>query len=212
MIHGFFNGYNMKTIKETVTNTIIIEKSKFITYLIPISNKQELENHLFHLKNQYADATHLCYAAIYEENGMPCYKSSDDGEPVNTAKAPILNALQKQSLSHILCAVIRYFGGIKLGAGGLCRAYGKSCLEAIKLATIVEAHLCDVFQFHIGYENERLITYTLNHLDGLILSKKYELDVIYEVAFKTESAFQQFKSNFKDLQFIKIKTMMVTEK
>lgn len=200
----------MKTIKETVTNTIIIDKSKFITYLIPINNKQDLQDSLASLKKQYPDATHICYASIYLENDLQCYKSSDDGEPSNTAKVPILNALKQNDLNNVLCAVIRYFGGIKLGAGGLCRAYGKSCLEAIKLATIVDMIYCDVYQFKVSYSMDKMISYALKNLDCIVFNKNYDIDVLYEVCFKNNDGLNQFKTNFNTLELKIINKVLVS--
>lgn len=201
----------MKTIKETIQNTIIIEKSKFISYLFACSSKQELEKMLDNLRKEHPDATHICYASIYYENGLIAYKSSDDGEPANTAKAPILNALQKNDLQNIGCAVVRYFGGIKLGAGGLCRAYGKSCLEAIKNATIITKIEKDVYEFSISYTQDRHVSSVLKNMDVIILNKKYEMEVQFEVIFKNEQEMQQFCMTFNQIKLCKTKTCMIEE-
>lgn len=112
-----------------IENEIIIKKSKFIAKLYKINNLNEIDNVINDLKKEYKKATHICYAYII--NGQE--KAVDDGEPSGTAGKPILNVLQKRKLNEILVVVIRYFGGIKLGAGGLVRAYTKSASEIIKL-------------------------------------------------------------------------------
>ena len=120
----------MFSIENNLDNTIIIKKSKFITKLYKINNINEINNILYNLKKEYKDATHVCYAYILNE----IEKCSDDGEPNKTAGLPILNVLKKNQLNYILAVVIRYFGGIKLGAGGLVRAYSNSIVESLNLA------------------------------------------------------------------------------
>ncbi len=124
----------MYSIKNNIDNTIIIKKSKFITKLYKVYNLIEINNIINNLKNEYKDATHICYAYIL--NGLE--KCVDDGEPSGTAGTPILNVLKHNNLNYILAVVIRYFGGIKLGAGGLVRAYSNSVNDTLKLVDIVE--------------------------------------------------------------------------
>ena len=93
-----------------------------------INNIDEIKNKLERIKKTYKDATHYCYAYIIDGKE----KCSDNGEPSGTAGIPILNVLKQNNLTNIICIVIRYFGGIKLGAGGLVRAYTKSVVECLK--------------------------------------------------------------------------------
>ena len=109
----------MKVIKENVFNKLEINKSIFYTDLIKVYNKDEVIIELNKIKEKYKDATHYCYAYIIDD----IKKSSDDGEPGGTAGVPIMETLNNKELNYILCVVTRYFGGIKLGAGGLFRAY-----------------------------------------------------------------------------------------
>ena len=120
----------MKSIKEEVINEIIINKSKFITVLTNINDINKIKEKLEDIKKTYKDATHYCYAYIINNHE----KCSDNGEPSGTAGMPILNVLKQNNLTNILCVVIRYFGGIKLGAGGLIRAYSTSASEALNKA------------------------------------------------------------------------------
>lgn len=110
---------------------LIINKSKFISYRYDLSTLSDVETILLSLKKQYKKATHICYAYIYNRDSVH-EKCSDDGEPSGTAGYPILNVLKKKNLTNILVVVVRYFGGIKLGAGGLTRAYTKACAEVLK--------------------------------------------------------------------------------
>lgn len=186
----------MKSIKESISTTTIIEKSKFIAFLMPVHSKEEFEQKLNFLKKEYIDATHICYATIIKEETGFFYKSFDDGEPSSTAGAPILNVLKKNELENIACFVIRYFGGIKLGAGGLCRAYSKACSEAVRLAQIVTLKIVNLYEIHVSYENERLLSNLLKNMSTLILEKKYEMNVLFKVVFKEEKDLELLKNNY----------------
>ncbi len=109
---------------------IEIKKSKFIGQLFDVFSQEEISNILQELKKEHKKATHICYA--YRISHPFSEKAFDDGEPSGTAGKPILNVLQKQDKQNCLLVVIRYFGGIKLGAGGLVRAYSKTASETVK--------------------------------------------------------------------------------
>ncbi len=111
-----------------IENEIIIKKSKFITKLYNIDNVDDAKKIIEDLKKEYKKADHIVYA--YSINGQE--KAYDDKEPSHTAGMPILNVIHMKKLNNILIVVIRYFGGIKLGAGGLTRAYSNSASEIIK--------------------------------------------------------------------------------
>lgn len=164
----------MYSIKNNVDNTIIIKKSKFITKLYKINNINEINDILSNLKKEYKDATHICYAYII--GGIE--KCCDDGEPSGTAGLPILNVLQRQELNYILGVVIRYFGGVKLGAGGLVRAYSNSVTDALKLSDKVM--LINGFNITItfNYDNNKLIDNLLNNFE--IIKKLYDEKITYE--------------------------------
>ena len=113
-----------------------IRKSIFIAHLVPVSSEEEALGALSDFRKQYKDATHNCYAWRIG-TARVLEKSGDDGEPQGTAGHPMLHVLQMQELTNVLAVVTRYFGGIKLGAGGLTRAYSSSLSEAVKEAPIV---------------------------------------------------------------------------
>lgn len=120
----------MYRIKDVIENTIIIQKSEFITHLYRVNTTDEVDVILSDLRKKYYDATHNCYAYIIGDN-QDIQKSSDDGEPAKTAGFPMLDVLKKRQMTNILAVVTRYFGGILLGAGGLVRAYSSSVSEAL---------------------------------------------------------------------------------
>lgn len=124
----------MKSIKEEVISNLIINKSEFINYLVPVSSVTEANEKLDFLRKKFKDANHHCFCYIIGNN-QEIQKYSDDGEPSKTAGMPMIEVLKKHNLTNVLNVSIRYFGGIKLGAGGLVRAYTKSCSEGVKLSS-----------------------------------------------------------------------------
>ena len=164
----------MYSIKKSLENTIVIKKSKFITKLYKINNIEEINNILEKLKKEFKDSTHICYAYIV--NGME--KCSDDGEPSGTAGLPILNILKKNNLTNILSVVIRYFGGIKLGAGGLVRAYSNSVNDTLKLTDIIELEEGYLVELEFSYDQVKLVDYILN--DKTVINKEYNNNIIYK--------------------------------
>lgn len=176
----------MKTIKKNVTNEIIINKSKFITKLIKINNEEEIKNKLDLLKKEYKDATHYCYAYITGN----IKRFNDDGEPGGTAGMPILNVLENNDLTNILCVVIRYFGGIKLGAGGLVRAYTKSVTESLNNVEIVNLTNGVSFKIEFTYDNVKKIDNILK--DSKITYKEYDNNIVYECCL-TKEDFEKIK-------------------
>lgn len=121
----------VKSIKKEVIKEITINKSIFLNYLVPINSLEEVNNYLSDLRKKYSDANHHCFAYIIGKN-QDIQKYSDDGEPSKTAGMPMMEVLKKHELTNVLNVSIRYFGGIKLGAGGLVRAYTKGCAESVK--------------------------------------------------------------------------------
>lgn len=126
----------MKTIKNRVENSFEIEKSEFITYALPVSNTEQLDKYLAEIKKEHSKARHICYATVMSSPQVE--KAVDDGEPQGTAGRPILEVIKKQKLTNIAVVVVRYFGGIKLGRGGLLRTYVRSAAECLKKCEIVE--------------------------------------------------------------------------
>ncbi len=145
-------------IKEECTNTIVIEKSRFITYLEYCENEEQYKEYLKTIKKKHYDATHVCSVFL----GKDTRRSSDDGEPSGTAGVPMLSCLDKHGMENTAAFVVRYFGGIKLGAGGLIRAYSSSVSEAIKQADLVEDRIFNQYTITLNYETANRIDYLLN--------------------------------------------------
>lgn len=137
----------MKTIKQTYINELNIKKSEFICRLIPSTNEKQAKEIIKQISEEFKDATHNCTAYIVEDGEG----YDDNGEPSGTAGRPMLNILKKNNLQNITAIVTRYFGGIKLGAGGLVRAYSKSVQNTLETAEIVEMEKYQTVQLIFSY-------------------------------------------------------------
>lgn len=129
-----------------------IEKSRFITTIAPSDTAEKAKSVIERVSKQNPFATHNCYAYIVRENGVVKMKFGDDGEPQGTAGLPMLESLKQNGLENVVAVVTRYFGGIKLGAGGLIRAYSSSVSAGIKNADVVRAVLCDIIFVETDYD------------------------------------------------------------
>ena len=187
----------MKTVKENIENEIIINKSRFITLLIKINNLDEIEKNLKEIKKKYKDATHYCYAYIIGNKE----KCSDNGEPSGTAGMPILNVLKQNDLTNILCVVIRYFGGIKLGAGGLIRAYSTSASEALNKTNIVNLIKGYKIVIEFNYDNIKQINYLLKDIQ---IKKEYGNTITYIFNIK-EDSLNKIENELSKISKIKLK-------
>ena len=141
---------NYRTVKSYGESEIIIQKSRFITYVNRAENEKEAQDFIQTIKQNHRDATHNCSAYIIGEHDQ-IQKANDDGEPSGTAGFPMLEVLKKQGLKDTVVVVTRYFGGIKLGGGGLIRAYGKATTEGIDAAKVVERKLHHLIKISIDY-------------------------------------------------------------
>lgn len=120
---------NFVGIKEKSYCEIIVQKSKFYCFAYPVFSKNDVQKYLDELNKKYHDSTHICYAYVLNDNGVQ-EKYNDDGEPQGTAGYPICAVIKKKNLMNVLVCVVRYFGGIKLGANGLTRTYS-SCTSRV---------------------------------------------------------------------------------
>ena len=187
----------MKSIKQETINEFIINKSKFITIITPISDIKEIKDKIHTAKQKYKDATHYCYAYIIDGHE----KCSDNGEPSGTAGLPILNVLKQNNLTNILCVVIRYFGGIKLGAGGLIRAYSTSASKALNKAKIVTLTKGYNLTIEFPYNHLKQINYLLKNYS---IKKEFKDNIIYTFNIEANQ-FKQIENELTKLSQIKIK-------
>jgi len=186
-------------LKSEATNTIIIERSRFITYMKRVKSEEEYRNYLAEIRKKHHDATHVCSAMICKN----IRRSSDDGEPSGTAGAPILGVLDKKGLDETCALVVRYFGGIKLGAGGLIRAYSSSVSECVKNAILIEEVSLPKYELKVSYETANKIDHYLRN-NTILSDTTYDTDVTYFFALDDEGKIEKIKEFTKGIAPSKI--------
>ncbi|MFO1444400.1 YigZ family protein [Bacillus sp. Bva_UNVM-123] len=185
------------TVKGYGEHEIVIQKSRFISYVSRAESEAEAQEFIQLIKKKHWDATHNCSAYMIGENDQ-IQKANDDGEPSGTAGVPILEVLKKKHLKDTVVVITRYFGGIKLGAGGLIRAYGKATSDGINATGIVERKLMKVMHTKMDYtwlgkvENElRSSIYNIKDI--------HYLDLVEIETFVEEEQSQNFSSWMTEL-------------
>ena len=136
---------------------IVINRSRFITTLVPIENAEQAFDEIKKISKKYSDATHNCYAFVSNRENTE-QRFSDDGEPQGTAGMPMLEVLKKRNVRMVLAVVTRYFGGIKLGAGGLVSAYSRSVSEALDNAKVVRCDRAKFYEVVCDYSDFRRLS------------------------------------------------------
>ena len=161
----------------------IIEKSRFITYCAHIESEEEARAFVAEIRSKHTLATHVCYAFIADKTGN-LQRFSDDGEPQGTAGVPMLEVLKNKKLFETVAVVVRYFGGVKLGAGGLVRAYSSSVAECLDTADIRLLQVCAEYAVSVPYTGvDGVQKYTSTHTCSL-LSTEYGENVTFRIAVK----------------------------
>lgn len=193
----------MRLVHNQQENTIIINKSEFITRIYRVNSIEEIDSILEAIRKKHYDATHNCYAYILGDN-QDIQKCSDDGEPQKTAGAPMMDVLKKNNMTNILAIVTRYFGGILLGAGGLVRAYSSSVSECLKKCEIFVPKNQTKFQFTTSYAGYNTLLKVIPYIN--ILETAFTADVIL-TATVDENMFETLKT---DLYKYKISSEAIT--
>ncbi|BCB05752.1 YigZ family protein [Bacillus sp. KH172YL63] len=171
--------HHYHTVKGYGEHEITIERSRFITYINRVETEEEAQQFIASIKKKHHDANHNCSAYMIGENNL-IQKANDDGEPSGTAGVPMLEVLKKRDLKDTVVVVTRYFGGIKLGAGGLIRAYGRATSEGLNATGIVERRLMRVMKTKIDYT-------WLGKVENEVRSSRYQLkDIHYLDAVEVE--------------------------
>ena len=181
------------TIKEAASSEITIQKSRFIGYASPCATEEEAIRYIQAIREQHREARHHCYAYIIGSNsGIMRY--SDDGEPGGTAGMPMLDLLKKEQTVNCCVVVVRYFGGILLGTGGLVRAYTQGCKLALEAAEIVRMELSDVIQCRVNYSLWNSIQYALKNMDILVGGVQYLDTVEFEYAVRKKDSEESIRT------------------
>ncbi|MGM0378399.1 MAG: YigZ family protein [Bacillota bacterium] len=187
-----------KTIKEPIKSQFKVKKSKFIGYLFPVDNENMANKYIEKIKKKHYDATHNVPVYLIGED-KNIQKYSDDGEPSGTAGLPILELLKNENITNIVVVVTRYFGGTKLGTGGLVRAYTKSVKLALKKAKILENKKYIFTSFSINYTIYGKIKNFISKNDYIILKDSDFTDVVTIKMFIIPQKFDKIKEEIKNM-------------
>ncbi len=189
-----------KTITSPSEEILFKEKnSKFYGYAFPVTSEEEIKNHLEILRKQHYGAVHFCYAFQIGTEKIQ-FRANDDGEPSNTAGAPIYGQIQSFELTNILIVVVRFFGGIKLGVGGLIAAYRASAQMALEVSEIIEKTIDIHYIISFDYKNMNKVMRVIKEKNLEIISQKMNESCEIEIATRKKNAemiFDIFNSIFE---------------
>lgn len=177
-----------KTIEISVENILYKEKnSKFFGFAFPVTSEIEVKTHLENLKSEHFSARHWCYAyQIGTENIK--FRANDDGEPSNSAGMPIYGQIQSFDITNVLVVVVRYFGGVKLGVGGLISAYKTTAQLTLEEANIIEKTIDKHFKITFDYKNMNKVMRIIKEKNVQIINQKMELNCEIEIATRKKNA------------------------
>lgn len=178
----------MNQITQNAEYILIEKKSKFITRIYPVMEVATASNILAEITKIEKGATHNCYAYRILADGNVTERKSDDGEPGGTAGAPMLAVLAGNELINVLAVTTRYFGGIKLGTGGLAAAYKKGVVQVLKECTIVPYRQTDKYMLIFGFSESRLVEYLIEKNGFCVTKKDFGSDVRWTLALTAEEA------------------------
>lgn len=198
--------YSYQTIAERVEDVFFKERgSKFIGYAIPILDEEEAKEELAKLWELHPDATHICYAYRLGLEGE-IYRANDDGEPSGSAGLPIYNQILSKEITFVLVASVRYYGGTKLGVGGLVKAYKLSAQMVLDEASIIEKHLMEKVHFEFSYEDQGSVMRLVDKFQAEVLSTEFTDRCKLSVKVKKENL-EKFLGAFEPLYQVKISTL-----
>lgn len=190
------------TIKENSYDEFVEKKSTFITHLVRVTSEEEAREFIQKMKKKHYDATHVCSCYVVGDNNE-ITRANDDGEPSGTAGAPMLDVLVKNEIKNVCAIVIRYFGGTKLGTGGLVRAYGGGVINALKNATLVERKDALEIRLELDYSLNGKIEYEIEKTNFIVNNLEYTDKIIYTIYVMEEDydSFQSWIANLTNGQF-----------
>jgi uncharacterized YigZ family protein len=165
------------------------KNSEFLTFLHPVSSREEAIALVDQYRKNYADANHVCWAYVIGNTRQPQTQAfSDAGEPSGTAGKPMLHVLTERDVGNSLAVVVRYFGGVKLGAGGLVRAYSGAVSDAVNSAQLVEVTPSVQIQVAVAFAKETKIRHLVNLYQGQIMQVDYATEVTLEISLAAAQA------------------------
>ncbi len=166
--------YHYKTIAGQSTAIHKVKGSKFLAFAYPVKSQDEINLILADFKKNYHDARHICYAWMLGADRLN-FRSNDDGEPSGTAGRPILGQINSREITNILVVVVRYFGGVLLGTGGLVAAYKEAASEALNLTEIIEEELHEELEIGFDYVAMNEVMKIVKDYDLNIISQQFEM-------------------------------------
>ena len=190
------------TIKENSYDEFVEKKSTFITHLVRVTSEEEAREFIQKMKKKHYDATHVCSCYVVGDNNE-ITRTNDDGEPSGTAGAPMLDVLVKNEIKNVCATVIRYFGGTKLGTGGLVRAYGGGVINTLKNTTLVERKDALEIRLELDYSLNGKIEYEIEKTNFIVNNLEYTDKIIYTIYVMEEDydSFQSWIANLTNGQF-----------
>ena len=196
-VFWFFMNDTYHTIEGVATATVTEKRSKFIAFAHPVSSGEEVKEIVLHYRKEYYDARHICWAYMlgFERNE---FRSNDDGEPSGTAGKPILGQINSNGLTNILIVVIRYFGGVKLGTGGLIVSYKAAASEVINDAKIVERTVDEVVVVHFPYIQLNSVMRIVKEMTPEIINQTFEMECNMTLCIRKGEA-ERLKSALADV-------------
>lgn len=172
-----------------IEHSLTEKNSEFLTFLQPVTDREQAMHWVQHYREHYKDAAHVCWAYIIGNTRQPQTQAfSDDGEPNGTAGKPMLHVLTERELGNSLAVVVRYFGGVKLGAGGLVRAYSAAVSQAAQLATLNKVSPKVLLTINTDFAFEARIRQLLMQYGGELLSTDYQQMVLLKLLLPAESS------------------------
>ena len=193
-----------KTLASPSEEILYKEKnSKFFGYAFPVSSEEEIKPIIEDLKNQHYAARHWCYAFQLGTSKI-YYRANDDGEPNNSAGMPIYGQIQSFEVTNALVVVVRYFGGVKLGVGGLISAYKTVAQMALEVSEIVEKTIDVHYLIHFDYKNMNKVMRVIKEKNLDIVSQKMEMSCEIEISTRKKNAGMVFDifSNLFEVQIL----------
>lgn len=189
-----------KTISKSSEEALFKDKnSKFFGYAFPVTNEDEIKAHLEALKKQHHSARHWCYAYQIGTERIS-YRANDDGEPSNSAGQPIYGQIQSFELTNVLVVVVRYFGGVKLGVGGLINAYRTGAQMALENSNIIEKTINIDYLIRFDYKNMNKVMRIIKEKQLKIVNQTLELDCQIQISVRkkdSETIFEIFNQLFE---------------
>jgi uncharacterized YigZ family protein len=195
-----------KTLKEASKEILFKEKnSKFFGYAFPVSSEEEIKKHIEHLKKEHFSARHWCYAyQIGIEKTH--YRANDDGEPNNSAGMPIYGQIQSFEVTNVLVVVVRYFGGVKLGVGGLISAYKTAAQMALEESEIIEKTIDKHFALSFNYAHMNKVMRIIKEKNLSIVSQRMEMDCEIIIGTRKKNV-QNLLDTFENLYEVQLKKL-----